>query len=127
LNIFSWISDRLRTCIDNYLYKIKIKEINHILVLIGTQKFVFFLQIVEFVKKSMQMDLIILGYVPNEDLVKFFNITHLPVYHSLYKDFDLLTLEAITCRFSAMIYNSTTLKVLRSIFTFNPMILNFNR
>ncbi len=78
-------------------YKLKKKGITHKLVLIGALKFGYgkISNLVE--ELGLKNDIIFFGYVPNEDLVKFYNIADLFVYPSLYEGFGLPPLEAMAC------------------------------
>jgi glycosyltransferase involved in cell wall biosynthesis len=78
-------------------YKLKKRGVNHKLVLIGARQFGF-KKIIELVREFRLLDEVLFaGYVPDEDLVKFYNVADLFVYPSLYEGFGLPPLEAMAC------------------------------
>ena len=87
-------------------YKLKKQGIKHKLVLIGTRKFGFN-QILELVIKLNLLDEVIFtGYIPDEDLVKFYNAADLFVFPSLYEGFGLPPLEAMACGCPVIVSNT---------------------
>jgi glycosyltransferase involved in cell wall biosynthesis len=78
-------------------YKLKKQKLNHKLVLIGVHGYGS-AKIVELVNNlGMAKEVIFTGYVPDEDLVKFYNTADIFVYPSLYEGFGLTPLEAMAC------------------------------
>jgi glycosyltransferase involved in cell wall biosynthesis len=58
---------------------------------------------------NLQEDVIFTGYVPKEDLVKFYNLADLFVYPSLYEGFGLPPLEAMACGCPVITSNTSSL------------------
>lgn len=78
-------------------YQIKNKGFKHKLVIIGAGKYGFN-EILSIVRKlDLINEVIFMGYVPDEDLVKFYNTADLFVFPSLYEGFGLPPLEAMAC------------------------------
>ncbi len=89
--------------------KIKDKHINHKLVIIGRKGWKYN-EIFETVHKlGLKDDIIFTGYVPDEDLVKFYNASDLFVYPSLYEGFGLPPLEAMACGTPVITSNTSSL------------------
>ena len=78
-------------------HKLLTKGLKLQLVLIGIHGYGFD-QILKIINElSISEDVVILGYVPNEDIIKFYNIAKLFVFPSLYEGFGLPPLEAMAC------------------------------
>ena len=93
----------------NSFYKLKKQGIKHKLVLIGARKFGFN-QIQELVTKlNLSDEVIFTGYIPNEDLVKFYNVADVFVFPSLYEGFGLPPLEAMACGCPVITSNTSSL------------------
>jgi glycosyltransferase involved in cell wall biosynthesis len=63
----------------------------------------------EIQKLNLQDDVIFPGYVPDDDLVKFYNAADLLVYPSLYEGFGLPPLEAMACGTPVITSNTSSL------------------
>jgi glycosyltransferase involved in cell wall biosynthesis len=90
-------------------YKLKKMNIPHKLVIVGGRGWLYddIFKTVEALK--LQKDVIFTGYVPKEDLVKFYNLADLFVYPSLYEGFGLPPLEAMACGCAVITSNTSSL------------------
>ena len=90
-------------------YKLKKKGITHKLVIVGKKGWRYN-DIFEVVKAlNLQKDVIFTGYVPKEDLVKFYNLADVFVYPSIYEGFGLPPLEAMACGCPVIASNTSSL------------------
>ena len=89
--------------------KLKKEDINHKLVIIGQQgwKYKNIFKIIH--KLGLNNEIIFTGYVPDEDLVKFYNAADLFVYPSIYEGFGLPPLEAMACGTPVITSNTSSL------------------
>lgn len=84
-------------------------EIKHKLIIIG-QKGWKYNEIFETINRlGLNDEIIFTGYVPDEDLVKFYNAADLFVYPSLYEGFGLPPLEAMACGTPVITSNTSSL------------------
>ena len=91
------------------IYKLKKQGIKHKLVIIGARGFGF-KQINELViELKLSDEVIFTGYIPDEDLVKFYNAADLFVFPSLYEGFGLPPLEAMACGCPVIVSNTSSL------------------
>ena len=89
--------------------ELKNQHITHKLVIIG-QKGWKYEEIFETVHKlGLNNEIIFTGYVPDEDLVKFYNAADLFVYPSIYEGFGLPPLEAMACGTPVITSNTSSL------------------
>ena len=90
-------------------HAIKKTGIKHKLVIVGRKgwKYKEIFEIVE--RLGLQKDIIFTGYVPAEDLPKFYNAADLFVYPSLYEGFGLPPLEAMACGTPVITSNTSSL------------------
>lgn len=90
-------------------YKLKKEGIKHKLVIVGSKGWRY-KDIFEAVKKlNLQKEVVFTGYVPEEDLVIFYNLADLFVYPSLYEGFGLPPLEAMACGCPVISSNTSSL------------------
>ncbi len=90
-------------------YELKKRGIPHKLILIGARNFGFN-KILRLVNELRLIDEVIFtGFVPEEDLVKFYNTADIFVYPSLYEGFGLPPLEAMACGCPVITSNSSSL------------------
>jgi glycosyltransferase involved in cell wall biosynthesis len=75
---------------------------------------------------NIKDDVIFTGYVPNEDLVKFYNTADLFVYPSIYEGFGLPPLEAMACGCPVITANTSSLPevVGKAAITIDPYNVN---
>ncbi len=93
----------------NSFYKLLNKGIKIKLVLIGIHGYGFN-EILNIIKKlGISKDVLLLGYVPTEDLIKFYNAADLFVFPSLYEGFGLPPLEAMACGCPVITSNTSSL------------------
>lgn len=89
-------------------YKLKTR-INHKLVIIGRKGWKYD-EIFETIEKlNIKRDIIFTDYVPESDLVKFYNSADVFVYPSLYEGFGLPPLEAMACGCPVITSNTSSL------------------
>jgi glycosyltransferase involved in cell wall biosynthesis len=90
-------------------YKLLNKGLKLKLVLIGSQGYGFN-EILNIIKKlGISNDILLLGYVPFADLIKFYNSADLFVFPSLYEGFGLPPLEAMACSCPVITSNTSSL------------------
>jgi len=78
-------------------HQLKKRGIDSKLVVIG-KHMMYFNQIRDVIKKyNLENDVIFTGYVPLEDLPKFYNIADVFIHPSLHESFGLVLLEAMAC------------------------------
>lgn len=90
-------------------YELKKRKISHKLVIIGKTgwKYKSFYDAIE--KLRLKKDVLLLGYVPYEDLPLFYNCAEVFVYPSLYEGFGLPPLEAMACGCPVVVSNCSSL------------------
>ena len=90
-------------------YKLKTMKITHKLIIIGKKgwKYNDIFKTIEIL--NLQKDVILTGYVPKEDLFKFYNLADVFVYPSLYEGFGLPPLEAMACGCPVITSNTSSL------------------
>jgi len=91
------------------LYKVKKMGLNYKLVNIGAMGWKHEKILEEIQKLNLEKDVIFPGYVPDEDLIKFYNVADLLVYPSLYEGFGLPPLEAMACGTPVISSNTSSL------------------
>lgn len=91
------------------LYKIKKLGLNYKLVNVGPMGWKHEMVLQEVHKLNLQEDVIFPGYVPEDDLIKFYNAADLFVYPSLYEGFGLPPLEAMACGTPVITSNTSSL------------------
>jgi glycosyltransferase involved in cell wall biosynthesis len=91
------------------LYKLKKKGMSHKLVIIGGKGWKYKEVIETIANLELQKDVIFTDYVPDEDLVKFYNVADLLAYPSLYEGFGLPPLEAMACGTPVVTSNTSSL------------------
>jgi glycosyltransferase involved in cell wall biosynthesis len=90
-------------------YKLKKMGISHKLLIVGKKGWKYD-DIFKTIKTlNLQKDIMFTGYVPKEDLVKFYNLADLFVYPSLYEGFGLPPLEAMACGCPVITSNTSSL------------------
>lgn len=88
---------------------IKNQGFKHKLIIIGSGKYGFS-KILSLVKRlNLLNEVIFMGYVPDEDLVKFYNTAEVFVFPSYYEGFGLPPLEAMACGCPVISSNSSSL------------------
>lgn len=97
------------TSILKSLYKIKKRGLNYKLVNIGAMGWKHENVLEEIQKLNLQDDVIFPGYVPDDDLIKFYNAADLLVYPSFYEGFGLPPLEAMACGTPVITSNTSSL------------------
>jgi glycosyltransferase involved in cell wall biosynthesis len=90
-------------------YRLKRIKIPHKLVIVGKKGWLYndIFKTIESMK--IQEDVIFTGYVPEEDLVKLYNLADLFVYPSYYEGFGLPPLEAMACGCPVITSNTSSL------------------
>lgn len=90
-------------------YKLKKMKMTHKLIIVGKKgwKYDDIFKTIEAL--NLQKDVIFTGYVPKEDLVKFYNLADVFVYPSLYEGFGLPPLEAMACGCPVITSNTSSL------------------
>ncbi len=90
-------------------YKLKKRGINPKLVVVGKKGWKYN-EIFETMENlNLQKDIIFTGYVPKEDLVKFYNLADVFIYPSLYEGFGLPPLESVACGTPVIASNTSSL------------------
>ena len=89
--------------------QLKKKGIKHKLVLIGGKGWKYNEIFHTIDKLNLKEEVLFMGYVPDEDLVKFYNTADLFVYPSIYEGFGLPPLEAMACGCPVVTSNSSSL------------------
>ena len=98
----------VQTLIKSF-YKLRRKGIEHKLVMTGKPGWKYG-EITSLISQlNMQKDIIFTGYVPDEDLLAFYNLTDLFVYPSIYEGFGLPPLEAMACGAPVIASNASSL------------------
>lgn len=91
-------------------YKLDKSEINQKLVIVGGEGWKKYTKIFNLIHDlNLHNDVIITGYVPDDDLVKLYNAADLFVYPSLYEGFGLPPLEAMSCGCPVITSNTSSL------------------
>lgn len=75
----------------------KKENMQHKLVIVGKKGWKFDSIFKTIKKERLEQEIIFTGYVPDEDLAKFYNAADFFVYPSLYEGFGLPVLEAMAC------------------------------
>ena len=99
----------IKRLIEAFIYLKKEKRIEHKLVLIGLvlQQGS---QLKDWISESQLEDQILTyGFVPDDDLVKFYNFADIFIYPSLYEGFGLPILEAMACETPVITSNTSSL------------------
>lgn len=97
------------TTLINAFYELKKSGFNHKLVIIGGMGWQHEKVLLEIKKLNLQDEVVFPGYVPEDDLVKFYNAADLFVYPSLYEGFGLPPLEAMACGTPVITSNTSSL------------------
>lgn len=90
-------------------HKLKKRGIEHKLIIIGGKGWKYDDIFNTVNELNLKKDVLFMGYVPNEDLVKFYNAADLFVYPSLYEGFGLPPLEAMACGCPVITSNTSSL------------------
>jgi Glycosyltransferase len=91
------------------LYELKKAGLKHKLLIIGGMGWKHEEVLREIDRLNLQDEVIFPGYIPEEDLVKFYNAADLFVYPSLYEGFGLPPLEAMACGTPVVTSNTSSL------------------
>lgn len=89
--------------------KLKNNGVKHKLVIVGMKGWKYGEIFETLSKLNLNDDVIFTGYIPDEDLVKFYNAADLFVYPSLYEGFGLPPLEAMACGTPVITSNTSSL------------------
>ena len=89
--------------------QLKERGTNHKLVIIGSNGWKYRDIFNTANELNLEKDVLFTGYIPNEDLVKFYNAADLFVYPSIYEGFGLPPLEAMACGCPVITSNSSSL------------------
>ena len=90
-------------------YKLKNNQIEHKLVITGGKGWKYQEIFNTLDKLDLRNDVIFTGYVPDDDLVKLYNVADMFVYPSLYEGFGLPPLEAMACGCPVITSNTSSL------------------
>jgi len=97
------------TTLIKAFYQLKKSGLNHKLAIIGGKGWKHEEVLHEIQRLNLQHEVIFPGYVPDEDLVKFYNAADLFVYPSLYEGFGLPPLEAMASGIPVITSNTSSL------------------
>jgi len=97
------------TTLIKAFHKLKKSGLSHKLAIIGGMGWQHEEVLREIKRLDLQSEVVFPGYVPEEDLVKFYNAADLFVYPSLYEGFGLPPLEAMACGTPVVTSNTSSL------------------
>lgn len=97
------------TTLIKAFHKLKKSGLSHKLAIIGGMGWQHQEVLREIKRLDLQSEVVFPGYVPEEDLVKFYNAADLFVYPSLYEGFGLPPLEAMACGTPVVTSNTSSL------------------
>jgi glycosyltransferase involved in cell wall biosynthesis len=97
------------TTLIKAFHKLKKSGLSHKLAIIGGMGWQHEEVLREIKRLELQSEVVFPGYVPEEDLVQFYNAADLFVYPSLYEGFGLPPLEAMACGTPVVTSNTSSL------------------
>lgn len=97
------------TTLIKAFYELKKSGFGHKLTIIGGMGWQHEEVLDQIHKLNLQDEMVFPGYVPEEDLVKFYNAADLFIYPSLYEGFGLPPLEAMACGTPVITSNTSSL------------------